>query len=91
MNLIDIHKFSIFNEESIKKSNICGCFYCKKIFKPNEIKYFTTDIQGKNRTAWCPYCDIDSVLGDADVEITEDLLLDMNVEFFGKSKENKCY
>lgn len=54
---------SFSNEETIKKSNGCGCYYCCKHFPPSEIKTWIKESRG--RTAQCPYCDVDSVIGDA--------------------------
>lgn len=70
------HRFSIYNKEIITKSSKCGCFFCIKIFDPNEIEEW---IDPNEDTALCPYCDIDSVLGDASgYEITEEFLRKMN-------------
>jgi len=59
--LIEAHRHSINNESSLKKDGLCGCFYCLKIFNPNEITEWTDDEPSK--TALCPYCGIDSIIG----------------------------
>jgi hypothetical protein len=59
------HKRSIFNKSETLKSNFCGCFYCLKIYPSSEIKEWIDEGEGKEQTPLCPYCDIDSVLGDA--------------------------
>ncbi|MDR2581783.1 MAG: cytoplasmic protein [Fibromonadaceae bacterium] len=59
--LINAHKHSIHNESSLKKDDLCGCFYCLKIFNPSEITEWTDEESEK--TAMCPYCEIDSVIG----------------------------
>lgn len=50
------------NREEIEKSHTCGCYFCSHIFKPAEIKEWKGD---KNRSAACPKCGTDSVLGSA--------------------------
>lgn len=68
------HKFSFMNRDSLKASAKCGCFYCQTIFDPKEIVDWTDGGQ----TALCPYCDIDSVIGDSSgYPITEAFLKEM--------------
>ncbi|WP_420489523.1 hypothetical protein [Neobacillus niacini] len=31
------HRFSSHHRKELVKDNICGCFYCLKIFNPSEI------------------------------------------------------
>lgn len=77
--LEEIHQHSHNNKEEIAKSKTCGCFYCKEIFAPSEIKSWLK----KENTALCPYCTIDSVLGDAcGVQITNKLLEEMHKFYF---------
>ena len=79
--LFKIHKHSFANKEEIVKSNTCGCFYCKEMFAPSEIKEWVDDKHGD--TAQCPYCMIDSVIGDASgIKITKKLLEDLNKRYF---------
>ncbi len=60
----DFHtKHAIANQEELQKSTKAGCFYCRKIFDPKEIKEWIGDKEGP--TAVCPFCGIDSVFGDA--------------------------
>jgi hypothetical protein len=58
------HKHSIFHKDEILNSNLCGCFYCLKTFKPQEIIEWTDEDNPKGETALCPFCEIDSVIGD---------------------------
>ena len=75
------HQFSVNNRKQLEQSSVCGCFYCRKIFNPNEI---TEWIPEKSGTALCPYCGIDSVIGDASgFQITEQLLKEMSQYWFG--------
>jgi hypothetical protein len=45
----------------IEQSDNCGCFYCISIFSPSEIVEWIDD----GKTALCPHCEIDSVIGSA--------------------------
>jgi hypothetical protein len=76
-----IYSHSIRNEESIRKSNLCGCFHCISILAATDIKEMMVEKAGL-RTAICPICGIDSVLGDASVEITAELLEALNEYYF---------
>ena len=60
------HMFSIYNEPSVKKSHMCGCFYCGKVFPAELVRNFAYEFEDNPNTAICPYCMIDSVLADAD-------------------------
>jgi hypothetical protein len=73
------HRFSSYNRKGLEKDSICGCFYCLKIFNPNEIDKWWDD----NDTAVCPYCGIDSVIeGSSRFPITELFLKGMLKEWF---------
>ena len=76
------HGKSFKNFAMIKQSKICGCFSCKKIFNASKVIDFVTERDGQ-KTALCPYCGIDSVIQDANVEVTQELLNTMNREWFG--------
>ena len=74
------HDCSIRNKEQLEKSEKCGCFYCGEIFSPSEITDYVSDGEP---TALCPYCHIDSVIGDASgFPITPRFLKDMNKRWF---------
>jgi len=81
---IAVHKLCTGNKELIESSMRCGCFYCLKIFNPKRIKVedWIDELHGK-KTAMCPYCGIDSVIGDGTGErITKRLLKKMNKYWF---------
>ena len=79
------HRASFENEESIRKSKECLCFHCNNLFPPSEIQDRVNDAHG--RTALCPYCRIDSVIGDeAGYPFTEKFILAMNGYWFGLQK-----
>ena len=79
-----LHALSFENEELVKKSNTCGCFYCGRIFNSTEVIDWCEDANA--RTAICPYCHIDSVLKesqDGSYELSKELLFEMNQRWFG--------
>ncbi|MCQ2258569.1 MAG: hypothetical protein MJZ41_11355 [Bacteroidaceae bacterium] len=76
------HHASFKNEEQIKASTQCGCFSCMRIFPASEVALISESDSA--RTAWCPYCDVDAVLGDASgYPITKEFLRKMHIEWFG--------
>ena len=78
-----IYSHSIRNEESIRKSNLCGCFHCISISPVADVKLSEMVVEKDgSRTAICPICGIDAVLGDASVEITAELLEALNEYYF---------
>lgn len=79
-DVIDAHKYSVNNKTDLERDKLCGCFYCLKIFSPNKIKEYIND---KNGTAICPYCCIDSIIGESSgYPITYDFLKKMNKYWF---------
>ena len=78
--IIAAHKYSSNHKKELQKDHICGCFYCLKIFDPVEIKDWIKDPQG---TALCPYCGMDSVIGEhSGFPITVDFLSKMKYDWF---------
>lgn len=55
------------NEGELATSALCGCFHCLRVFYPAEIEDWTDEApHGQDpRTALCPRCGIDTVIGDA--------------------------
>lgn len=77
--LASAHKHSIYHIDEIQMSAVCGCFYCLRTFAPTEITDWTDD----HTTALCPFCDIDSVIGDASgFPITRSFLEQMRQVYF---------
>ena len=75
------HMLSFDNADSVQASQMCGCFCCQEIFPASEVTRFLDETPG--RTALCPYCGIDAVLGDASgVEVSEDFIRKMHKEWF---------
>jgi hypothetical protein len=72
---ITAHKYSANHKKVLEKDSVCGCFYCLEIFSPQEIYEWIPDISG---TAVCPYCGIDSVIGESSgYPITKEFLQEM--------------
>jgi hypothetical protein len=71
------------NRKDIEKSKQCRCYYCLKQFSPSQInQWWDEDEKGIGQTAVCPFCWIDSVIGDNSTEITEEFLLGMRGYWF---------
>ncbi len=80
------HKQSSFHKKSLKHDQVCGCFHCGKLFSSQKIEDWYDDGQ----TACCPYCCIDSVVGESSgVEITEEFLIAMEDHWFGLRKRSQ--
>ena len=60
--LKDAHKRSFRNQEAMNGSELAGCFYCCKVYAPSQVKEYVRE-NCDGRTAICPKCGIDSVLG----------------------------
>lgn len=84
--LLQAHHFSSGNKPALEKDELCGCFYCLKVFSPKEItEYLQYDHIpiDKDGTALCPYCGIDSILPQsAGFPLTEEFLKQMNKKRF---------
>lgn len=78
--LLSAHTFSSNNKPMLEKDTVCGCFYCLKIFNPREISEWISNSRG---TAICPYCGIDSVIGESsNYPITTEFLQAMKTYWF---------
>ncbi len=77
--ILQSHKHCVANRDEIQRSKFVGCFYCEKIFKSSEIVEFCLDKVDedlKEITGLCPFCSIDSLLGDASgYEVTSPIFL----------------
>ena len=60
--VVKAHMFSSNHKKQLLKDEICGCFYCLKIFPPKEIEEW---IDYGRDTALFSYCGIDSVIGES--------------------------
>ena len=83
IDYIEAHRFSSTNRELLRNDKTCGCFYCLKRFDPKEIVDWIGDASG---TAICPYCGVDSIIGEhSGYPITEDFLRRMRQYWFSSS------
>jgi RimJ/RimL family protein N-acetyltransferase len=85
MDARDAHRFSNNHRVQLEKDSICGCFYCGKIFAPAEINEWIIEDNPSDRlgTAICPYCEIDSVIGESSgYPITDKFMDAMNKIWF---------
>ena len=68
-------KASFENWNNVKESNMCGCYYCCRIFPSSKVTDADWVPDAHGRTVLCPYCGIDAVLGDASgIPIQKDVL-----------------
>lgn len=73
------HKHSNNNRSELQASEVCGCFYCLKIFDPVIIKEWIDE----GNTAICPHCGIDSILAsNKNIPITVEVLKKMRNVWF---------
>lgn len=85
-DIIKAHEASFNNMDNLKASQKCGCFYCLSIFRSDEIEEYIDD--KPYGTAVCPYCDIDSVIGEnSGYLITKEFLESMKKYWFDDAKE----
>ena len=76
-----INEYSINNIPLLEEAQKCGCFFCGRIFDSNEIAESVED-EGDD-TAICPFCGIDSVIGESSgYKITAELLKQMHDYWF---------
>jgi len=76
------HDASSNHEHVVSRSEVCACFYCLKTFSPSEITEWVEEPSG-SRTAVCPHCGIDSVLGSASgFSLTQEFLEAMCEHWF---------
>ena len=82
----EAHKFSSYHKAQLMEGEKCGCFYCLKIFSPAEIEDWTDE----GKTALCPYCSVDAVLGEnSGYPINKKFLGKMNRRWFAQSNLEK--
>jgi hypothetical protein len=80
---VQAHKHSSNHREEIQNSEICGCFYCLAIFRPQAIEEWIDEKDGIGQTALCPMCGIDSVIGSrSGFPINQPFLQKMHQEWF---------
>ena len=79
IDLVHAHELCTNNRRKLEEAQVCGCFYCMRIFDPKEIVWEDET----DHTAMCPYCGIDSVLPEsATLLITKPFLKKMHEFWF---------
>lgn len=79
-DVISAHNFCTRQKSELEGDRRCGCFYCLKIYSPKEITNWLPEGAG---TALCPYCGIDSVIGESSgYPITDEFLKEMKKYWF---------
>jgi len=77
------HKRTFRNEQTLSASTDAGCFYCCETYPASQVTDWVSERQG-GRTAICPRCGIDSVLGSsAGIPLTPEFLRAMEQYWFG--------
>jgi hypothetical protein len=85
-DLQQAHLHSSGHSDEIAASDRCGCFHCLRTFHPSEIVDWIDD--GPGKTAMCPHCGIDSVIGSASGFAVDDAFLRrMQQHWFGEEIE----
>lgn len=78
-----IHQLSFGNEQLLGQSAQAGCFQCLNVFPAAEVSSWVPD--KPVRTAVCPRCGIDSVLGDSmGMDISSHLLEALHNRYFSR-------
>lgn len=89
--LAEAAKHCFNNRVEISKSALCGCYYCLKTFPSEAIHVWWdqpkdsvgTGAEVLGMTAACPFCEMDSVLGDqCGYELSEVFLKEMHEFWF---------
>lgn len=73
------HRNATGHGAEIRRSSICGRFYCLTVFEPPRI----LDWVDEGETSLCPNCGIDAVIGNASgFSLTHELLERMRRHWF---------
>lgn len=74
-----IHDHSFKNRKEITESTKVTCLFCGKTYGANKIKEWVDDEQ----TAVCPYCGVDSIVGDkSGYKFSRELLAELHKYWF---------
>ena len=77
------HLYSANHKDELQNDKKCGCFYCLSIFDPKEIQEWVDLENGGKGTALCPYCGVDSVIGESSgYPVTKEFLREMHDYWF---------
>jgi hypothetical protein len=87
VQILSASRLSLNNLQQLKDSKWAGCYFCLTIFEASMVTDFTcsTDTSGI-----CPYCFIDSVLGDMiSFKINQENLLQLKQYWFSGSLQQE--
>jgi hypothetical protein len=78
------HEHAFGNRPEIAASDFCGCFSCLAVFPATEVWEWIRQLSDEADTGFCPYCMLDTVLGDSSNLPVRDqaFLRAMNERFF---------
>lgn len=80
---IRAHRHCSRHRGELLASERCGCFHSGAIFCPAEIDVWTDEWEGVGRTAICPRCGIDAVIGsESGYPITPAFMQTMKAHWF---------
>jgi hypothetical protein len=87
LDFVNARKHTEYQKE-ILSGKTAGCFYCCKVFSPDEINdWHGEDCNEYEPLALCPYCGIDSVIGSASgYPIEHSFLMKMREFWFSPSE-----
>jgi hypothetical protein len=76
------HKYTFKNKDQVQKSNMCCCACCVNKYSAKYVVEYIEEANG-DKTAICPKCGVDAVIGDAALSnITDTMLQDMHNKWF---------
>lgn len=79
--LESVHAHSFENREEISRSGLCYCMFCKRV----SFSVLIHEWADEGKTALCPNCGVDSVIGDASgVEMTPALMTSLHDFYFDR-------
>lgn len=82
IDLAKAKEHAVHNRQSLTTEQVCGCFFCQRIFDSKEIVWPDAD-----DTAMCPYCGMDAVIGESSgLPITKQFLRSMREYWFMESE-----
>ncbi len=80
---IRAHRHCRHHREELESGVKCGCFCCLAIFPPSEIREWVHTREGVGRTALCPRCGINSVIGsESGYPVSKEFLAEMEGHWF---------
>lgn len=77
--------YAMKNKKFIEESELCGCYHCTESFSKNDITEWTDN----GKTAICPFCKNDSVLGQSYMDVNKENLQIIHNYWFKNDKGPK--